>query len=75
MCCSLNTYRQTNIEEYMNTLETFEKLKNPASYKFEQISCYLCNEKDDEFLLVGEEDLTGKEGQFQYVVCSSCGSL
>lgn len=51
----------------------FENLQNPAHYQFEQVNCYLCGENNPEFLLVGEEDLTGKEGQFQYVKCKSCG--
>ncbi len=57
----------------MNTMERFEKLENPSHYKFEKVACYLCDKEDDEFLLHGEEDLTGKEGNFQYVTCSSCG--
>ncbi|MCO4793679.1 MAG: class I SAM-dependent methyltransferase [Bacteriovoracaceae bacterium] len=57
----------------MNTTEEFSKLNNPSHYQFESVDCYLCGEDDNEFLLVGEEDLTGKEGEFQYVTCKSCG--
>ena len=57
----------------MNTHEHFQTLKNPEHYKFEKIPCYLCGEENDELLLVGEEDLTGKEGNFQYVKCLGCG--
>ena len=57
----------------VNTMEHFKTLKNPSHYKFEKVSCYQCGEDDDELLLVGEEDLTGKEGTFQYVKCKQCG--
>ncbi len=57
----------------MKTLNNFKKLNNPPAYKFEEVSCYLCGESENEFLLKGEEDLTGKEGEFQYVTCNSCG--
>ena len=57
----------------MNTKEHFSTLENPAHYKFESVSCYLCGADNDELLLVGEEDLTGKVGNFQYVRCRDCG--
>lgn len=57
----------------MNTAEHFKTLANPAHYQFEHVACYLCGEEENEFLLVGEEDLTGKEGHFQYVKCKGCG--
>jgi 2-polyprenyl-3-methyl-5-hydroxy-6-metoxy-1,4-benzoquinol methylase len=57
----------------MNTTEHFKELKNPAHYKFEPVSCYQCEHNDDEYLLTGEEDLTGKDGKFQYVKCKNCG--
>jgi 2-polyprenyl-3-methyl-5-hydroxy-6-metoxy-1,4-benzoquinol methylase len=47
-------------------------LTNPDSYRFEQVNCYNCGGNDYSFFLVGEEDLTGKEGEFQYVKCTSC---
>ena len=52
--------------------ENFKTLRNPPSYKFETIPCYLCGSKSSEFFVVGEEDLTGKDGEFQYVKCSDC---
>jgi len=57
----------------MNPTETFAALENPARYRFEWIPCYACGATECEPFLVGEEDLTGKEGNFQYVRCSSCG--
>jgi len=57
----------------MNARTSFEALSNPERYRFEWVPCYQCGETKCEPLLVGEEDLTGKEGQFQYVSCSSCG--
>lgn len=57
----------------MNTKEHFSTLENPAHYKFESVNCYLCGADNDELLLVGEEDLTGKIGNFQYVRCRDCG--
>jgi len=47
-------------------------LKNPSSYRFEEVQCYNCGADDYEFFLKGEEDLTGKEGEFQYVKCNQC---
>jgi SAM-dependent methyltransferase len=46
---------------------------NPPSYRFEFVDCYHCGEDNYQFFLKGEEDLTGKEGEFQYVKCNSCG--
>ena len=46
--------------------------KNPSNYRFETVKCYQCNADDYQFFLKGEEDLTGKEGEFQYVKCNSC---
>lgn len=47
--------------------------KNPERFIYERVSCYVCGADDCEEFLVGEEDLTGKEGQFLYVKCSDCG--
>ncbi len=57
----------------MNLQESFQKLSNSSKYKFEEICCYLCGSKEATFLLMGEEDLTGKEGEFHYVTCDKCG--
>tara|TARA_B110000240_G_scaffold172948_1_gene198358 strand:- start:1330 stop:2301 length:972 start_codon:yes stop_codon:yes gene_type:complete len=46
--------------------------KNPDSYRFEYVTCYQCNSDDYSFFLKGEEDLTGKEGEFKYVKCKNC---
>ncbi|MFT6167849.1 MAG: 2-polyprenyl-3-methyl-5-hydroxy-6-metoxy-1,4-benzoquinol methylase [Vicingaceae bacterium] len=47
-------------------------VNNPQSYRFEKVNCYNCGSDDYEFFLIGEEDLTGKDGEFQYVKCNSC---
>ncbi len=46
---------------------------NPAHYQFEKVNCYNCGADETSFLLVAEDDLTGKEGNFQYVTCNKCG--
>jgi 2-polyprenyl-3-methyl-5-hydroxy-6-metoxy-1,4-benzoquinol methylase len=50
-----------------------QNFKNPATYRFEYVNCYHCDADDYKFFLKGEEDLTGKDGEFQYVKCNSCG--
>jgi 2-polyprenyl-3-methyl-5-hydroxy-6-metoxy-1,4-benzoquinol methylase/ribosomal protein S27E len=50
-------------------------LKNPASYRFQKVPCYGCGSEKYTFFLKGEEDLTGKEGEFQYVKCDSCSMV
>lgn len=50
-----------------------KKVENPDSYQFEKVTCYHCNADDYRFKLIGEDDLTGKEGNFQYVQCNNCG--
>lgn len=55
------------------TLEHFRTLENPARWSFESVPCYLCGRSEDKFLLVGEQDMTGREGKFQYVTCGHCG--
>jgi SAM-dependent methyltransferase len=57
----------------MNPAHLMAELNNPSHYQFESVRCYLCGSDEDELLLVGEEDLTGKEGEFRYVTCKSCG--
>jgi hypothetical protein len=56
----------------MNNL-FFNQVKNPEHYLFEKVSCYNCGADDYQFLLTGEDDLTSKEGNFQYVQCNKCG--
>lgn len=53
--------------------EYFKTLKNPSDYQFENVNCYNCSSDQSSAFLVGEEDLTGKEGQFLYVKCDGCG--
>lgn len=45
---------------------------NPAHYRFEEVACYQCGSKNSQHFLTGEEDLTGKEGEFTYVKCQDC---
>lgn len=49
-----------------------KELKNPDHYRFEKVNCYSCGADNYKLFLIGEEDLTGKEGEFQYVKCKSC---
>ncbi len=46
---------------------------NPEHYQFEKVTCLSCHADDYSFFLIGEEDLTGKDGNFQYVKCNRCG--
>ena len=48
-----------------------KSIENPAHYKFEQVNCYNCGADDFSNLLIAEDDLTGKEGNFQYVICNN----
>jgi len=45
----------------------------PPIDHFESIACYNCGGNDPSPLVVAEEDLTGKPGQFQFVTCGNCG--
>jgi 2-polyprenyl-3-methyl-5-hydroxy-6-metoxy-1,4-benzoquinol methylase len=45
---------------------------NPEHLEFETISCYVCGSNKCTHFLIGEDDLTGKEGRFNYVKCSDC---
>lgn len=49
-----------------------KEVKNPDHYRFEKVNCYNCGGDDYELFLIGEEDYTGKEGEFQYVKCNVC---
>ncbi|MBL7812057.1 MAG: class I SAM-dependent methyltransferase [Bacteroidetes bacterium] len=59
----------------IHPLEEMGKLENPARFRFEEVSCYYCGEKACSYFLTGEDDLTGKEGNFLYVQCVSCGMV
>jgi len=52
--------------------EEIKKLNNPSRFVFESVSCYICGSSACEKFLVGEDDLTGKEGEFLYVKCKEC---
>ncbi|WP_114783673.1 class I SAM-dependent methyltransferase [Botryobacter ruber] len=55
-----------NASTYLRTLD------NPKRFNFEEVSCYNCGSTDYDKFLVGEDDLTGKEGNFLYVKCRHC---
>jgi SAM-dependent methyltransferase len=45
----------------------------PPASAFEKIACYQCGSHETHPLVVGEDDLTGKPGRFQFVTCNQCG--
>ena len=45
----------------------------PTAEQFEAIACYNCGETASHDLLIGQDDLTGKPGDFQFVTCDRCG--
>ena len=45
----------------------------PTADKFEAVACYNCGETKSTKLLVGQDDLSGKPGDFQFVTCNQCG--
>ncbi len=55
-----------------NPNEEIKKMGNPSRFNFEDISCYNCGSDDSKKFLIGEDDLTGKEGRFLYVQCKQC---
>ena len=55
-----------------DAINEVSKLSNPVRFNFETVSCYLCGSDSCEKLLVGEDDLGGKEGEFLYVKCNNC---
>lgn len=54
------------------SITEFSKLENSKDLNFENINCYQCGADDFSFLLVGQDDLTGKSGNFRYVTCNKC---
>lgn len=56
----------------INPLDRLALLNNPARFEFEITHCYLCGRSTCSEFLIGEDDLTGKEGQFLYVKCDNC---
>ena len=47
--------------------------KAPTSDMFEPVVCYYCGETAHHHLLTGQDDLSGKPGDFQFVTCDKCG--
>lgn len=45
----------------------------PDPSLFESVACYYCGETSSSDLVIGQDDLTGKPGNFQFVTCDSCG--
>lgn len=54
-------------------LNRIKELNNPAHFQYEEVACYVCVNTGCTEFLIGEEDLTGKEGKFLYVTCTQCG--
>ncbi len=47
-------------------------LSAPAPEQFETVACYCCGSRNALPLVTAEEDLTGKPGRFQFVICQDC---
>jgi SAM-dependent methyltransferase len=45
----------------------------PDQSLFEPVACYYCGESSCHDLVIGQDDLTGKPGDFQFVTCDTCG--
>lgn len=56
----------------MTTTETTTTLPYAPNYNFEEVTCLQCGSKKSTHFLVGEEDLTAKDGKFTYVKCQDC---
>jgi 2-polyprenyl-3-methyl-5-hydroxy-6-metoxy-1,4-benzoquinol methylase len=54
------------------SVSEFNSLQNPKGLKFEYVNCYQCGADDFKTLLIGQDDLTGKAGNFRYVTCEKC---
>ena len=46
---------------------------SPDPSEFESVPCYHCGSTACTDLVVGQDDLTGKPGSFQFVTCDDCG--
>jgi SAM-dependent methyltransferase len=53
-------------------MTSYNALANPENYIFETVDCYHCGSKQSSYFLTGQEDLTGKPGNFRFVKCSDC---
>ena len=47
--------------------------KQPPASALENVACYQCGSNMTRPLVVGQDDLTGKPGRFQFVTCVYCG--
>ncbi len=45
----------------------------PDQDMFESVACYLCGATATHDLVIGQDDLTGKPGNFLFVTCDACG--
>ena len=45
----------------------------PSPEDFEPVACYNCGANACRDFVVGQDDLTGKPGRFQFVTCHDCG--
>jgi SAM-dependent methyltransferase len=52
---------------------TMSHSNQPPASAFENVACYQCGSFETHPLVVGEDDLTGKPGRFQFVTCNHCG--
>jgi SAM-dependent methyltransferase len=58
-----------------NPSQRIKEFSNPERFEFEEVNCYVCNSNSPEEFIVGEDDLTGKEGKFLYVQCRECQTV
>jgi len=54
-------------------INNFKTFQNPKAYTFEEVACYQCQSRSFSNLLIGQDDLTGRKGNFRYVTCKDCG--
>lgn len=47
-------------------------MSEPRREQFETVTCYHCGSSNALPLVTAEEDLTGKPGRFQFVICQDC---
>ncbi len=47
--------------------------RSPVRADFEPVRCYYCSAEACTHLVTGQDDLTGKPGEFQFVICDACG--
>ena len=49
-----------------------DKLAKPTEYLFERVNCYGCGSNTSKLFLIGQDDYTGKTGNFKYMQCDNC---